>query len=71
VVKGWLQELGRWQWMYLFLVGYGVVTEAVQFFIPGRGASIEDLVADCVGAALGVLWALRSAQHVSVENSSS
>ena len=34
VIKGWLEQLGSWQWMYLFLVGYGVVTELIQFFIP-------------------------------------
>ena len=71
MVKGWLQELGRWQWMYLFLVGYGVVTESVQFFIPGRGASIEDLVADCIGAGLGVLWALRSEKRALAKSLSS
>lgn len=64
VVKGWLEPLGRWQWMYLFLVCYGVATELLQSFIPGRGASIGDLVADCIGAGLGVTWAMYHSKSI-------
>ena len=54
--------------MYLFLVGYGVMTELIQIFVPGRGASIEDLVADSIGAGLGILWGLRSTKRAQVKS---
>jgi hypothetical protein len=36
---------------------YGALTEAVQAFHPSRTAELADLVADGIGAALGVLAA--------------
>ena len=43
------------------LVLYGAFIEVVQFFIPGRDASVLDLVADAVGVAAGLL-AVRAAR---------
>jgi VanZ family protein len=69
VVRGWCEQFDRWQWMYFFLVGYAVVTELIQIVIPGRGASIEDLIADCVGAGFGILSALPSVKRARVKSS--
>lgn len=42
----------------LALVVYGALTEVVQSFVPGRSASAADLLADSIGAGLGLLLAL-------------
>ncbi len=34
-------------------IGYGILTELAQGFVPGRVASLPDILADAVGAALG------------------
>ncbi len=46
-----------WVGMMLLLF-YGVVIEVIQYYIPGRGAEVLDVVADMVGAATfyGVWW---------------
>ena len=48
-------------------VGYGVLMEALQYFVPGRGAQLFDLLADIVGASVGILamdmWMNRSDGH--------
>lgn len=36
------------------LIGYGIIIEGVQAFLPTRFASIEDLIADSVGILLGL-----------------
>ena len=41
-------------WLGLFLLG--CLTEWLQQFVPGRGASVFDLAADVAGASLGLLW---------------
>ncbi len=46
--------------IFTLLIGlsFGVATEAIQgYFIPSRFASISDVIADAVGAALGVWFA--------------
>ena len=43
--------------MFLILLGYGMLTEFLQLFVPGRGASIGDFLADCIGAGVGIFWA--------------
>lgn len=46
-----------WQKVSILLLIYGVVIELVQSFVPGRYASAWDVLADCVGIALGILSA--------------
>lgn len=65
LVKGWARQIGRWQWLFLILLGYGVLTEFLQLFVPGRGASVGDLFADCVGAGVGIFWAYHYFKPVS------
>lgn len=35
----------------LLLLCYGVAVEVIQYYVPGRGAELLDVVADIVGAA--------------------
>lgn len=37
-------------------IGFGIIDEFHQFFIPGRNASLMDLGADVVGFCVGYLW---------------
>lgn len=39
------------------LLGYGVLIEIVQTFVPGRSGEAADLLADAVGMAAGLLLA--------------
>ncbi len=42
----------------VFCLFYGISDEFHQSFIPGRSASVLDVLADCGGAAMvGLLWA--------------
>lgn len=43
--------------MFLILTSYGMLTEFLQLFVPGRGASVGDLFADSIGAGIGIFWA--------------
>ena len=52
-----MEQIGRWQWMFLILIGYGMLTEFLQIFVPGRGASIADLFSGCIGAGVVIFWA--------------
>lgn len=55
VASGWWQ-VGQPLWpLFLFLLGLGVLTELLQYPIPGRTASFWDVVADGAGALIG-LW---------------
>jgi VanZ family protein len=49
----------RWHRLYvaLGLVGYGAAIEIAQWFVPGRSCEWGDLLADCVGTAVGVTLA--------------
>jgi VanZ family protein len=38
----------------LTLLGYGILIEVTQAFLPTRSSSIEDIVADLVGILLGI-----------------
>lgn len=51
-MRGWLQADQRWR-VLAFLLGLGVVTEALQAIVPGRSASIWDWLADAIGVLLG------------------
>ena len=52
-MRGWLQADQRWR-VLAFLLGLGVVTEALQSLVPGRSASIWDGLADAIGVLLGI-----------------
>lgn len=40
----------RYRWSLVILFGYAVATEVIQYYIPGRGADIYDVIADMAGA---------------------
>jgi VanZ family protein len=42
-----------WSWRkYLPLMGYGLLLETIQYFLPFRSFSLADLLADAIGLAL-------------------
>ncbi|EPR43797.1 VanZ family protein [Desulfovibrio sp. X2] len=49
--------------MSLGLVGFGLLIEVLQFFVPGRGCQLSDLASDIVGAAIGVCAGLLLQRH--------
>lgn len=51
------QRLRREAWIALALLGYGVGIELAQGLIPGRTASLADVLADAVGVLLGLALA--------------
>ena len=51
-MRGWQQADQHWR-VLAFLLGLGVVTEALQSLVPGRSASIWDWLADAIGVLLG------------------
>jgi len=56
-VRGWTQRrqlLG----VLLGVLWLAPQTEWLQTYIPGRGASLGDVLADVLGLAVGVVWAL-------------
>lgn len=51
-------------------IAYGITDEVHQSFVPGRDASVGDLVADAAGAALGaglVVYLLRRKRRSNLE----
>jgi len=60
---GWLCEIRSWLPLFLMLVAYAGITEFLQYFIPGRGASTFDFLADGIGAAIGISLALMFARN--------
>ncbi len=54
LVLGWLTRGAQILPIYLGLLAMGVSTEWLQADIPGRSTDAWDLVADAVGATLGV-----------------
>jgi len=56
----------RWLWVCVMLTLYGGVTELIQRYVPGRSATLGDLLADGVGVLAGVglaLWYLRKREQ--------
>ncbi len=48
----------------LFTIGFGALDEVHQSFIPGRHATIYDVLADALGAGVGIgLWMLVRSWH--------
>lgn len=54
LASGWRDARAQWLGFAVALI-VGVADEWHQVFLPGRTASLDDLAADAVGAALGVL----------------
>src|SRR5690606_18555072 len=55
---------------WVLAVAYGITDEIHQAFVPGRFASVGDLVADALGAALGaglVAYLVRRSQRTHIE----
>ena len=57
-VRGWATFAERWWLVCLMLILYGGVTEWIQRYVPGRSATLGDLLADGVGVLVGVGVAL-------------
>lgn len=53
--RSWPHAAGR-RWAWLGLLVLGCLTEWLQQYVPGRGASGLDLAADVAGASLGLWW---------------
>ncbi len=53
-VRGWTTFQDRWWLVCLMLFLYGLVTELIQRFVPGRSATLGDLLADGMGVVVGV-----------------
>jgi hypothetical protein len=48
-----------WRWLFvILLLEHGVATEWIQAFVPERGPSVNDIVIDHCGVALGVALTL-------------
>jgi VanZ family protein len=56
-VRGWVQRR-QLMWVLLGVMWLAPQTEWLQAYIPGRGASLDDALADVLGLAVGVAWAL-------------
>lgn len=65
LVRGWMSAAQRWLLLFVPMMAFGVVTEVLQLFVPGRGADPLDLVADGVGAAMGMAFAVRQIKQSS------
>ena len=55
--RGWAQRR-QLAWVLLGVMWLAPQTEWLQAHIPGRGASWADVLADVLGLAVGVVWAL-------------
>lgn len=51
----WLQPA---RFFVVLLIGYGMLIEMLQAFIPGRDACVEDVVADAIGILLALFAVL-------------
>jgi hypothetical protein len=58
LTRGWLSQTRSWLPLFLVLIAYAGFTEILQYFVPGRGASVVDFLADGIGAAIGILLAV-------------
>lgn len=56
-VRGWLHRR-QLTWVLLGVLWLAPQTEWLQAYVPGRGASLGDVLADVLGLAVGVVWAL-------------
>lgn len=71
----WLRALAargvRWAGLFagslLITLGYGVFDELHQYFVPGRYASLTDLLLNLTGALIGVLVYRLAHRHAILE----
>lgn len=56
-------------WAVVVSSAYGITDEFHQSFVPGRQASVEDWVADTLGALTGVLLAMLAARVIRARRS--
>jgi hypothetical protein len=68
LTRGWLHQTRSWLPLLLLLIAYAAITETLQYFIPGRGASTADFLADGIGAAIGILLALHVISRTGIDN---
>ncbi len=57
-VRGWHILRERWWSVCVVLILFAALTELIQRYVPGRSATLGDLLADGVGVILGVGMAL-------------
>lgn len=57
-VRGWTTLRQRWWLVCGVLFVYGILTELMQRYVPGRNSTLGDLLADGIGVGLGVGFAL-------------
>ena len=57
-MRGWRVRHQR-QYLAFFLLVVAIITEIVQNWIPGRGPSVADFVADALGSAVGAILGWR------------
>ena len=48
----------HWWAVCLLLFVYGLVTELIQRYVPGRSATLGDFLADVIGVVIGMTAAL-------------
>jgi hypothetical protein len=51
--------------MIVLMLGYGVTTESLQYFVPGRTTELKDYIDNCLGVAFGscIYWYLQRKWH--------
>jgi len=53
--RGWRDSFGVMA-VVLYMLTLGVVSELIQFLVPGRSADILDVVADLAGSVIGIAY---------------
>jgi VanZ family protein len=59
--KEWIKTSRKVAILYALFFIYGLLIELLQILIPGRGASVGDLIADNVGVVIGFYLAIKAA----------
>jgi VanZ family protein len=56
----------RWSWLWAWMItaGYAMSDEFHQSFVPGRRATAQDVVIDCLGGMVGLLASYYWQQHL-------
>ena len=57
-MRGWPMFRQHWWAVCLLLFVYGLVTELIQRYVPGRSATLGDFLADVIGVVIGMTAAL-------------